>query len=267
MFAKTPIESKYPSMWAGLVAGMRVPFGRSSTIPYFRGETYTALGATNAPTVNSPSQEVVGAVFAINSDAYYRRYPIAMTYPLTVSVWFRQTNSTNYGDIYSLADNAGNAWLFLTVESGGAGLRLDLRRFSGGFAATQSTQTVSLDRWHHIAMVIASSSSATCWLNGVPVISASTNIIAASSVTTVGVGRFLYGTTVSGTANPGSMLGEILEYNRELSGAEIQSLSFGRSPFQRRHTTLVGKPGAGSTATPWLYLRSSSISRPYLQVA
>lgn len=267
-FAYNMSESSCPGLWSGLFGALRVTSGLSGEYSTaFLDVKYDPLGSRAAPSIPSPGVEVRGNAIDIDANSYLRRYPITITYPYTVAVWFRQVDSTNYGDIASLADTAGNNWILFTVESGGAGLHLDCRRYNGSFAATQSSGTVSLGVWHHCVMEIQSTSSITCYLDGFPVITASTSIASASNWTTVGVGRFLYGTSVSGTTNAGNMIGEFLEYNRALSASEIRSLASGASPLiAKARRPMVGKAGASITK-PWLYRRSSTVSRPYLQVA
>ena len=130
------------------------------------------------------------------------------------------------------------------MESTAAGRRLDFRRYNGASSNTTSTDQVPLNTWNHLAWIIRSTTDGEAWMNGSKVITVTTNIIAAGTITTLGIGRNKFGTSTTGSQN-NARFGDYLRWNRALSKSEILSLRNGASPFIRNRRVYGNFPSGG----------------------
>lgn len=245
-YAKSPSESGYAYLWNGLVCGV------SPNIGGVYGGFYDVVKRTSFSSDGTPTRapSPYSGGFGGNSwlvDAAphnFYQYTYSETYPVTHSIWFFSRDSTVYGDIITYSDTLGNNSTTLNMESTAAGRRLDFRRYNGASSNTTSTDQVPLNTWNHLAWIIRSTTDGEAWMNGSKVITVTTNIIAAGTITTLGIGRNKFGTSTTGSQND-ARFGDYLRWNRALSKSEILSLRNGASPFIRNRRVYGNFPSGG----------------------
>jgi hypothetical protein len=140
-----------------------------------------------------------------------------------------------WGKMASLAAGNNNAF---RIESSatydqGFGLRLTgntILGFDVWQAAAQTTPSVGslvVGQWHHYAGVSASSTSHTCYRDGIAS-ATSTTAVTPTGVDTLSVGRL---TALGGVDYYDGLIGEVAVWNIALSAGQIATLAAGGSPM------------------------------------
>jgi hypothetical protein len=238
------------------------PFGFDRTFKSVgpRGAVFSAQGSpTVKPTAFGPTH------YFTTNNYWYIGSPL-ITAPCSLTGWFYCTEDplSAYRCLFAFSDANGLRWNLLEIESDGAGGRLDLRMFNGGLANVTSDATVTKNAWNHFGVVF-NSGNARIFLNGVGATSVSHTVTTA--VTQFSVGAFRYGTNTSDVYN--GYIADLRMYSIPLTDQQVLAtyLPQTRWDLYERRRSDYSKAFSVAVAKPWLYRRSSTVSRPYLQVA
>ncbi len=186
----------------------------------------------------------MGRTFNGSSDYLKRATAVITAAPFTVAVWFKPTVGTAVRTLWSFGDTAGDSDYFRAVYDETAG-RLDFQ------ARHVSTYTASVTgttegAWNHAAMVAASSTSRTAYVNGTAGTPETTSV-APVSIDAVAVGRLERAAPVHYF---GGDIAHFAIWNIALSGANISSLAAGANPQAIENANLVAYWTITGTASP-----------------
>lgn len=85
------------------------------------------------------------------------------TTEVTIGVWFKARTLTNWSRLFDFG--AGTARFVFLAPTDGAGIHFGMTAAAGNFDMVRS-QAITLDQWHHVAVVVSADSSATLYFDG-----------------------------------------------------------------------------------------------------
>jgi hypothetical protein len=154
--------------------------------------------------------------------------------PMTVACWARPTNTSQAGIIQLITAANSVDRIQLVMLTGGA---IRINTSSNTSAQADTTQTLSVNTWGHIAAVIESQSSRTPYLNGVAGATNTTTIANHATFNLMVIGsRWLSGSLGNYF---GGQLTEVGIWNVALTQPEIASLAKGMTCDKVRPQSLV----------------------------
>jgi hypothetical protein len=176
--------------------------------------------------------------FSFNGSSNYIRLGSAgiTAYPVTLSAWFKKTNTNTNGVVLNLVDGArGDTWFRLACTNAAAPF-IDVNAPSGGYGSVYAVTSYTAGTWHHICGVFASTTSRTVYLDGGG---------SATQTTTSGTPSTCNRTTagVLDRATPADYFGgdiaECAVWSAALTEAEVISLAKGTGAPSVRPQSLV----------------------------
>ena len=238
------VDSRFPSVRNTVIPGFRYSFTGTGSNPHlaYKGRNRS---------IDCSSDDGQGDL-ACGTSLNLRNF--------TVMCWFLSSASKSNHYLLQRADDSA-AWHFrLYVASGG----LYLLHLGGGGGLKQAgsiSPTVQDSLWHHCAGVRRYNDYVRTYVDGAETSSAADDTYTPDPGTAINIGR----RTVNDTDAARGYISNVMVFNRPLPLREIKMYAKGWLPPLRRGYT-TGKLVAPS-AKPWLYRRSSIVSKPYLQVA
>ena len=188
----------------------------------------------------------MGRTFNGSSDYLKRATALITAAPFTVSCWYKASVNTNTRTLWSFGDTATDDYYWRAVHYDSAGTRGLGAQATAVSSATSDYSGSPEGTWTHSAMVEASSSSRTCYVNGTAATANTTNKTP-TGIDTVVLGRLERATP---THYFGGDLAEFAIWNIALSGANISSLAAGANPQAIENANLVAYWTITGTTSP-----------------